>query len=60
MVSENILSAIWDTFHLEFFGQIWTQDSLRHISYDILWSLSKYVNFGNSRAVWNFAKNRCL
>ena len=31
ITSGNLLSAIWDTSHWFFFGQIWTQDSLRHL-----------------------------
>ena len=31
MVSENFFSVIWDTYHWNFFGQIWTQDTFRRI-----------------------------
>ena len=40
----NLLSAIWDTSHWNFFVKFGLKTAW-HISYDILWSLLAYVNF---------------
>ena len=40
----NLLSAIWDTSHWNFFVKFGLKTAW-HISYDILWSLLTYVNF---------------
>ena len=40
----NLLSAIWDTSHWNFFVKFGLKTAW-HISYDILWSLLSYVNF---------------
>ena len=34
----------WDTTHWIFFGQIWTQDSLRHLLWHLMTLILKYVN----------------
>ena len=47
----NLLLAIWDTSHWNFFVKFGLKTAW-HISYDILWSLLTYVNFGDSRAIW--------
>ena len=41
---ENLLVAIWDTSHWNFFVKFGLKTAW-HISYDILWSLLTYVNF---------------
>ena len=40
----NLLSAIWDTSHWNFFVKFGLKTAW-HIAYDILWSLLTYVNF---------------
>ena len=40
----NLLSAIWDTSHWNFFVKFGLKTAW-HIFYDILWSLLTYVNF---------------
>ena len=44
ITSGNLLSAIWDTSHWNFFVKFGLKTAW-HISYDILWSILTYVNF---------------
>ena len=44
ITSGNLLSAIWDTFHWNFFVKFGLKTAW-HISCDILWSLLTHVNF---------------
>ena len=44
IMSGNLLLAIWDTSHCNFFVKFGLKTAW-HISYDILWSLLTYVNF---------------
>ena len=56
----NLLSAIWDTSHWNFFVKFGLKTAW-HISYDILWSLLTYVNFWQLQGhLSTFAKIRGL
>ena len=60
MGHENILSAIWDTSHWNSFVKFGLKTAL-DISYDILWSLLKFVNFWQFQGHLSiFAKIGCL
>ena len=51
ITSGNLLSAIWDTSHWNFFVKFGLKTAW-HISYDILWSLCHMLTFDDSRAIW--------
>ena len=59
-MSGNLLSAIWDTSHWNFFVKFGLKTAW-HMSYDILWSLLTYVNFWQLQGhLSTFAKIRAL
>ena len=58
ITSGNLLSAIWDTSHWNFFVKFGLKTA-RHIFYDIVWSLLSYVNFWQLQShLSTFAKIR--